>query len=83
MESTTYRCNDYVAAVYDGAWCPGMIIQEEEWDGAQVNFMARASTKIKGRKWPERKDQLFIPKSSVQYFAACAYWEDERGLQFV
>ena len=66
MESITYGCNDYVAAVYDGAWYPGMVIREEDRDGeVQVNFMARASTKIKGWKWPERKHQLFIPNSSV------------------
>ena len=52
----------------------------------QVYFMACISTKTKGWKWPEKKNQLLFPIkviNALQYFRKCVFWQNEKGVLFV
>lgn len=59
-----YKPGTYVSAVYDEAWYAGSVIEvNEEKQDLLISFMCRA--KGCSFKWPQRKDECWVPVSHV------------------
>ena len=61
-----YVTDDWVAAVYDGRWYIGKVIESDE-DDVHINFMTQSSgSHLEDMfKWPQRKDDIWVSKKEV------------------
>ena len=61
--SDDYLADDYVAAVYNGNWYIGQVIQDDKQDRElEISFMQR---KKELYQWPSRKDVIWVPYDHV------------------
>ena len=66
-QKVTLKKDDWVAAVYEGKWYLGQVLEDDE-DDCLVNFMeggkGRAATQAKF-KWPRQKDELWVAHQDI------------------